>query len=164
MSKGLALIGAALLCFCCASIGVRGDVVQRPGLAEAVDFVWREQFERRDAPPTVRIVEGADLNCTDTNSGKAGFVVLLEDESRPGNFMRACREGFTFLPTEVSVAWHGEPWSRTALAHELAHVRLVREGVFLGHHPGPDPKAWRPEFRPGGDVDQANAKLEAVGR
>jgi hypothetical protein len=153
------LIGLVLVLFAlasCATIGVRGDVVERAGLAEATSFTW-DAYGRKDAPPKVRVVEGDELTCTDPASGKPGFSVILEDPDHPGRFVSACREGFTFLPTEVSVAWTGQPWSRTALAHELMHARQAREGVIDSGH-------TRPEWQPGGEVDQVNARLMAAGR
>lgn len=161
--RGWILIVAAAICGLlaytvsgCATIGVRGDVVERAGLAEATAFIW-DAYGRKDEPPKVRVVEGAELSCTDTNSGKPGFPVILEDPDHAGRFVSACREGFTFLPTEVSVAWTGQPWSRTTLAHELMHARQAREGVIDSNH-------TRPEWQPGGDVDLVNARLWATGR
>jgi hypothetical protein len=145
-----------LLVTSCATIGVRGDVVERPGLREATAFIWGA-YGRKDAPPAVRVVEGAELSCTDPNSGKPGFSVILEDPSHAGRFISSCREGFTFLPTEVSVAWTGQSWSRTSLAHELMHARQAREGVIDSGH-------TRPEWKPGGEVDQVNALLAETGR
>lgn len=138
----------------CAAVGMRGAVVERPGLAEATAFVW-QAYGRRDTAPKVRVVEGAELSCTDPNSGKPGFVVILGAED--GSPRQDCREGFTMSPLEVSVAWHGEPWSRTSLAHEMMHARQARDGII-------DPDHRRIEWGPGGEVDQANAALEAQGR
>jgi hypothetical protein len=141
---------------CATTGGLRGQIADRPGLAEATAAVW-SGYGRQDAPPAVRVVEGAELSCTDPVSGKPGFPVLLPSDSGMGAPVTACREGFTFLPTEVMVAWTGQPWSRTSLAHELMHARQAREGVIDSHH-------RRPEWAPGGEVDQANAKLAATGQ
>lgn len=156
----VAWILLATLALGCATIGVRGEVTEKPGLAQAVAFTW-DFYGRKDPPPKVRVVEGDELSCTDPNSGEPGFPVILGAED--GTPVQACRKGFTFLPTEVSVSWTGQPWSRTSLAHELMHVRLVREGLVFDHHPGKDQANWRPEFRDGGEVAQANARLEAQG-
>jgi hypothetical protein len=122
----LAALMAFALLYGCASVGVRGDVQELPGLREATALVWTA-YGRTDKPPRVRIAQGDDLTCTDPISGKAGFPVLLT--SGPG-----CREGFTISPLETSVSWHGEPWHETALAHELMHVAQGRRGIVDPGH------------------------------
>lgn len=150
----VAWILLATLALSCATVGVWGEVVEKPGLARSVAFIW-DAYGRKDPPPKVRVVEGAELSCNDPNSGDEGFPVILGAED--GTPRSDCREGFTFLPTEVMVAWTGKkPWSRTALAHELMHARQFREGII-------DPKHNRAEWGPGGEVDQVNAQLEAMG-
>jgi hypothetical protein len=133
-------------------VGVRGTVQDEPGLAAAVASVWTS-YGRTDPPPKVLIVSGAELTCTDPNSGNLGFAVLLL--SGP-----ACREGYSLLPDRVSVAYRGQPWSQSALAHEAAHIVLIRslQGKPLG-----DPNHDTSWFQLGGAVDQENAALAAKG-
>lgn len=139
----LAGLGGALAC---AAVGVRGEPGDFAGLREATAIAWTA-YGRTDAPPRVRIVQGAELTCTDPASGKPGFPVLLT--TGPG-----CREGFTISPLETSVSWHGEAWHLTALAHELQHVAQGRRGIV-------DPGHLRIEWST--DVPAANALLEARG-
>lgn len=143
--KRLALVIAGLMS--CATVGVRGDVVELPGLREATALVW-QAYGRTDAPPRVRIVQGADLTCTDPVSGNQGFPVLLT--TGPG-----CREGFTISPLETSVAWTGQAWHLTALAHELQHIRQWRALSIV------DPGHLRIEWST--DVPAANGLLQARG-
>ena len=72
-----------------------------------------------------------------------------------------CREGFTLLPFAVSVAYRGQPWSQSALAHELEHVVLIRTGQGT---PIGDPAHVTAGFQLGGAVDQANAALAEAGQ
>lgn len=143
-------------CFAgCATFG--RATAPRVGQEQAVDIVWHEVYGRTDRPPLIRWKEGGELSCTDSQSGKPGFPVLDIDPGNPdGEVVGHCREGFTWSPLEVLVAWHGElSFSETALAHELLHVALLRRGIFLGHH-------RRPDFQPA--IDRANAALIEAGR
>lgn len=137
----------------CATVGTPPKPINYDDLRKVTDHIWTT-YGRRDIPPGIRVLAGAALTC-DAPSGKRGFPVILrsEDGVRP---VQACREGFTFLATEVTVAWHGEPWSQTALAHEMMHIRHWREGIVDDHHD-------RAEWLAGGEVDQVNAQLEAMG-
>jgi hypothetical protein len=144
------LVMAACLAFAllygCASVGVRGEPADLPGLREATALVW-QAYGRTDPPPRVRIVQGADLTCTDPVSHNPGFPVLLTSGM-------GCREGFTISPLEASVAWTGQPWHETALAHELQHVAQGRRGIV-------DPGHLRIEWST--DVPAANGLLLARG-
>src|SRR6187549_2642101 len=111
----------------CASVGVRGAPSDVPGLAKARDAVWAS-LDCLGPPPTVLVVQGAGLSCTDPNSGNPGFPVQLS--SGP-----ACREGYTLSLDRVSVAYRGQPWSESALAHEELHACQARRAIFEpGHH------------------------------
>jgi hypothetical protein len=145
MTRLLFLASTALV-LACATIGVRGDVQELPGLREATALIWTS-YERMDAPPRVRIVQGDELTCIDPVSHNQGFEVLLTT----GN---GCREGFTISPWETSVAWTGQAWHQTALAHELQHVAQGRRGIV-------DPGHLRIEWST--DVPAANALLLARG-
>lgn len=133
-------------------VGVRGSVMDEPGEADAVAAVW-SFYGHTDAPPKVLLVTGTELSCTDPNSGNLGFPVLLLTGP-------ACRSGYTLLPDRVSVAYTGQPWSQSALAHEFMHQVLIRslQGKPLG-----DPDHKTAGFQVGGAVDQANAMLAARG-
>lgn len=123
----------------CATFG-SSTVPPRVGQEQAVWVVWRF-YERYDIPPTIRWREGAQLTCEDPQSHKRGFVIAtLEDPGfgADGGVLQ-CREGLTWSPLEVLVAWHGElSFSETALAHELLHAVLLRQGIWTSHHERPD--------------------------
>ncbi len=142
---GLAACAAYALLAGCATVGVRGDVQGLPGLREATALVWTA-YGRTDKPPRVRIVMADELTCTDPVSGQPGFPVLLT--TGPG-----CREGFTISPLETSVAYR-QPWSDSALAHELEHVAQGRRGIV-------DPGHLRIEWST--DVPAARGLLQARG-
>jgi len=116
----------------------------REGQEKAAWIIWHS-YGREDMPPAVRWVEGTGLACT-ASTGRPGFETPV-----------GCREGFTWTPFNVSVAWRPDDFfSTTALAHEMEHARQARMGVF-------DPEHARPEWLPGGEVDQANVALQAEG-
>jgi hypothetical protein len=120
----------------------------RTGEEQAVWRVWTQAYGMADAPPRIRWIRGAELSCTDPNSLKPGFPVIVVEGDEHGC---ACREGFTYRWDQVSVADHGEPsFADMAMSHELLHAALWRRGVFLGHHK-------RPDFYP--SVDLANDLL-----
>ncbi len=137
-------------------VGVRGQVIDKPGLSAAVNSVWSESYRRSDRPPAVRIVEGADLNCT-AEGGIIGFETPI-----------GCRNGYTASPFEVSVGYDNGVrdfgWDHSMLAHELRHAVHLRRGILDGEHKSPD---WRPvadcQMPPGdcGIVDRANKRLRS---
>ena len=142
----LRLAALAALLASCAAVGVRGEATDKPRLREAVATVWT-YYGQTDEPPRVRIVEGAELTCTDPVSGTPGFPVLLTTGM-------GCRNGFTISPLETSVSWRGQPWHETSLAHELQHVAQGRRGII-------DPGHLRIEWST--EVPGANARLLARG-
>lgn len=132
----------------CAHLLVRDDgTVMNQG--NAIYVVWREVYGRKDAYPHVRWITGDALTCTDPNSNKPGFEIVGPEGA-------VCREGMTVVPWQIEVSYHGERFSETALAHELWHAALMREGVL-------DPFHRTEGFQPGGIVDQANSKLITEG-
>lgn len=133
-------------------VGVRGTDMDEAGEPIAIAAVWAS-YGRTDPPPRVLLVTGAELTCTDPGSNNPGFAVLLL--SGP-----ACREGYTLLPDRISVAYRAQPWSQSALAHELEHEVLIRS---LQGNPIGDPNHLTAGFALGGAVDQANAMLAARG-
>lgn len=123
-----------ILCSGCAALGMKGEPQRREGQEVAAWIIHHDVYGRRDRPPVIRWHEGAALNCTDEASGRPGmsFIGL------------PCREGRTFTPFDVHVAWHdGDFFSTTALAHEMMHVVLLRDA--RGKLPG-DPGHDEPEF------------------
>jgi hypothetical protein len=155
--------GVAAGAFCgggCAAAGPKGEATSPPGYEEARAEIWRA-YGRTDTPPTITIVQGDDLSCRQRN-GDPGFPAFefTDAEKR----LVGCFGGHTMSYTSVKVAWWPDlrP-SRSSTAHEFMHVLLVRTGIYLFHHPTDDPQRWRPEFQPGGTVDQVNAQLEARG-
>lgn len=148
---GLVACAAVSLFGGCATLGVRGEKVNAPGLQTATDDVW-ELYQCIGPAPTVLIVQGAALSCTDPNSGNPGFPVELPSG-------RACREGYTLSLDRVSVAYRGQPWSESALAHEELHACQARAGIFEpGHH-----QFTGPDWGPGGRLDRANVLLRTRG-
>jgi hypothetical protein len=129
----------------CAMLGVRGEPLDLPQLRSASGFLWHDVYGRTDRMPQVRIVQGEALRCRQDN-GDPGFNTPI-----------GCRGGYSFVPDVVSVAWvPGWRWSQTALAHEFQHQVHARQLIF-------DPDHRRPEWQPGGAVDQANARLRERG-
>lgn len=132
------------------------------GQVEAVWIIWHHTYGREDGPPNIRWKQGAELDCTDPNSGKPGFSIPDPDEGT------VCREGLTMSFREVIMSWHGElSFSETALAHELLHVVMARELVFDPFHKREE---WKPleECAPDrprcGIVDRANLAVREAGR
>lgn len=158
MSKPTVLVFLSILCTSCATLGVRGDPLHLPRLDAAADTAWHV-FGSSHKRPTVLIVEGAGLTCTDPNSNKPGFEVEVVGGSDMahgfGPLSKACREGYTLSAWKVSVAFHGERWENTALAHEELHAAQEYEGVF-------DPEHKRAEWKPGGLLEKANAAIAAL--
>lgn len=116
----------------------------REGQEVAAQIIWHDAYGREDAPPTIHWVEGTALNCTVND--KAGFQTPV-----------GCREGWTMTPVTVSVAWRPDDFfSTTALAHEMQHAKQARRGIL-------DPDHTRPEWQQGGEVEQANVRLQAQG-
>jgi hypothetical protein len=147
----LAVCLAMALLYGCATVGVRGERADLPGLREATVEGWNA-LECIGPPPTVLVVQGSGLSCTDPNSGNPGFPVQLSTGP-------SCREGYTLSPFQVSVAYRGQPWSETPLVHEELHACQARIGVVEpGHHgfTGPD-------WGPGGRMDRGNVRLRERG-
>ena len=122
-----AVVLAASMATSCATV-TPGAPDHPAGLDATVDAAWRA-YGAPGGLPRVLVVQGAALSCTDPVSGKPGFPVLLVSG-------KGCREGYTVLPTETSVAWHGERWVDTSLVHELWHVAQARHGIFDPNHSG----------------------------
>lgn len=116
----------------------------------AIHIVWKDVYGRTDEHPGVRWVHGSDLDCIDPVSGKPGFGVVLITGA-------ACREGVTYVPWLVEVAWSGkDKLSGTVLAHELMHAAQLRDAII-------DPNHKTAPFLPGGLVDMANTELKLKG-
>jgi hypothetical protein len=103
-----------------------------------------------------------ELTCTDPNSGSPGF-----DCPTVG-----CREGCTGSPLAVHVAYSGQRWSETTLAHEDMHAAKMRDAIYLlGYSPNTatalrelgDRNHSAAEWQPGGAVDKANQRLREMG-
>ena len=157
LTVGLALLGI----YGCAELPVRGQVIEKPGLAAAVDSVWVGTYSRTDRPPVVFLVEGAGLTCTDEQSGVPGFECPTV----------GCRGGCTSNPASVSVAFRGVPWHQSSLAHELRHAMKMRIALLMLNY-SPDRAMLQmladkdhrgPDWEPGGEVDKANANLLKLG-
>jgi len=134
-------------------VGVLPALDDAPGLAGAAADIW-QGYGQTDHPPRVVLMTGADLSCVDPNSGNPGFQVIMA--SGPD-----CREGWTVLPSVVNVAFRGQPWSQSALAHEYEHAKLLQrlQGTPIG-----DPAHLSAGFQLGGEVDRANARLASEGQ
>ena len=165
----LAIGATFLFCYGCATGGSLTPV--SPGQGQAEWIVWHV-YNRTDTPPLVRWMSGDQLTCVDPASNKPGFVILdpsIDDPTSSGPALTACREGMTWSPTEVFVAWHGElSFSETALAHEMRHAAMLRDGILDPAHVRDD---WKPleDCKPDsaptcGIVAKANAALLEAGR
>ena len=140
----------------CAALGMRGELMAVEGADDAVWIVWHDVYGRRDQPPKVRWVTGAELTCAQAN-GITGFPTPM-----------GCRGGWTLSPLSVSVSLHdAEPLSDTPLAHELRHAADLRDGIGDPDHRGAQ---WRPleECGPSpalgcGIVQRAVERLQARG-
>ena len=136
---------------CAAGYGSTKPVFSRQD--EAVELVWKV-YGRTDSPPAIRWITGSDLDCIDPNSGKQGFTIAEIANDDEHGIIR-CREGYTMRFDEVMAAYHGErSIADTAALHELLHLALAREGVFIGHH-------TRPGFFE--DIAKADAAVRAAG-
>jgi hypothetical protein len=97
----------------------------------AAALVWSTVFRASGSPPEVRWVEGTNLTCADPNSGRPGF-----------HTPNGCREGYTWRPSEVQVAWRDDDrFSSTTLAHEFLHALHFHLGIM-------DPLHKTPGFQP----------------
>lgn len=150
-----------LLVVSCAPFKVPGTIADRPGLDDAERIVWRDSYKRIDSLPAVFVVSGDELNCTSDVNGEPGFNCPTV----------GCRQGCTGSPGAVHVA-EVQPWSRSALAHELWHVVTIRDALatllstpatFVGYAGIADRNHSGPAWQPGGDVDRANQLLRDGG-
>lgn len=110
----------------------------------AVITVWT-LYEREDVPPQIWWVPRARQNCGAARPNGARGFMTLDGVCAGGN---SWGDGMNLVD-------YGEGWEYTALAHELAHVALTRNGT-------PDPDHHSPMFQPGGAVARANAALAAA--
>jgi len=100
---------------------------KKTGQDRAVEIVWSNVFRSGQAPPEIRWVEGTNLTCADPNSGRPGFQTP-----------NGCREGYTWRPSEVEVAWRDDDrFSSTTLAHELLHALHFHLGMIDPLHLSP---------------------------
>lgn len=160
MTRAL-VFSLAAFCACCAlpgvqplarDVGITNELTDAPGLAAASVAIW-QSYGQTNTPPRVVLMTGKDLSCIDPKSGNPGFPVMMA--SGPD-----CREGWTVLPNVTNVAYRGQPWSQSSLAHEYEHAKLMQ--LLQGDPPG-DPGHATAGFQLGGEVDQANAALSAGG-
>lgn len=142
----LAILAFFLVSASCASLPLIPIPTQvREGQEQASWVIWH-LYGREDTPPSVHWVEGKYLACT-SPTGRPGFLTPV-----------GCREGFTWTPFNVSVAWRPDDFfSTTALAHEDMHAAQARVGVI-------DPGHTRAEWQPGGLVDKAIGRLMEMGQ
>ena len=112
-----------------------------PSLSAAIDIVWRF-YDGTETPPHVQLVTGSDLNC---QNGTAFLVPYY-----------GCVYGLTLAPGFCVVAYTGKPFHETALAHELLHAVMLRRGIVDINH---ESENWKP----GGELERANAELAKAG-
>jgi hypothetical protein len=137
--------GAAIALTACAHRPPAAPDPVIPHQAEALGIVWRT-YARAEAPPRVRWVSGAGLDCNGP-SGASGFVM----------WGVGCVDGVAWYGVIQVASWPDVPISRTAFAHELLHAALL-------HDSNDDPTHARPElWGPGGALDRATAALAAAG-
>ena len=138
----LAVAAFAVTFASCASVGVRGKATADAAILADAAAIWTF-YDGKGPVPTVLIVEPSESTCT-APTGYPGFegVIWTGD-----HFEKVCREGYTLLPDRVSVV-RREDMRTSALRHELRHAAYERDGIV-------DPGHKRPEWRPGGQVDDA---------
>jgi hypothetical protein len=128
---------------------------QQARLNEAALLVWKKVYGRRDKVPAIRVRDGRDPECVVQGTGRPGMRTP-----------QGCREGLA-LAGEVAIVWQqDQPWSETALAHELYHAVQFRLNIL-------DPDHRTEGFRPlqecpemvgtCGIVERANQTLRAAG-
>lgn len=139
----------ALLLTGCATARVYPE---KPGQRLAVATVWNAyglDDGATRAPPAIRWIEGAALNCRGKISGAAGFL--------DGGI---CTAG-VFDPKRwvAHVGWpEGQPLWETGLAHELCHAYLhLRRNLRDPYHQAAE--CWAP----GGLVARAQERLRLIG-
>jgi hypothetical protein len=103
------LFGCALLLAAC-PVRPPPQTPDKDRLHEARDLIW-ELYSTPLPKPVIVLVEGRSLNCT--RDGMPGFLSGGQ-----------CKRGE--LTTVVKVAYWGQAWSQTTLAHELMHYHLGR--------------------------------------
>lgn len=118
----------------------------RPCQGDAMDLVWRGVYGRKDRAPDVWWVPVQMQTCGRVFNGGRGFVA-------PNG---VCSAGYSWHDG-MDLVWLGD-WEHTALAHEAAHVAQARDGL------PPDFNHVTAPFQPGGAMDVANARLEALHR
>ena len=147
--RWLLILAGAVGSFACASLGIgvgdRGPEIT-VSLKAATADAWKA-LGRTDEPPDVKLVVGTQLSCTDPVSGHPGFPVAMLNGMD-------CREGYTVTPWFTVVA-ERQPWSDSALIHELLHVAQLRSGIV-------DPNHTRAEWTT--IVPVARAALQARGQ
>jgi hypothetical protein len=121
-----------------------------PCQQQAVDLVWRATYGRSDPPPDIWWVPAAAQTCQEPGRapGMPGYVMV------DGKVQKGCI-GSGSWSGGVSLIWYGS-WTRTNLAHELAHVAQERDGM------PPDWAHQTAPFASGGAVERANASLAAM--
>ncbi len=134
------LAGVIALGLCCTGRAAGPTRPTKP-LATVVELVWR-QYDRYDPPPYITLVTGRDLNCSKNDAFLFPYL--------------GCVYGVTLSPDMCVVAYAGQAWSRTSLAHELLHAAQFRHGMV-------DPGHLGPEWKSGGLLERANAELERNG-
>jgi hypothetical protein len=144
--RALACLIVVSLCGCYPPVGPPDqEPPAKPQQAQALDVVLGV-FGAPSAlgGPAVRWREGAALDC----GNGAGWV---DGPCIAGLFD-------VHAPEEVQVAWRaGDTFSRTGLAHELAHWYRYARGL------DPDQSHRGPDFAPGGSVERANHALSNAG-
>lgn len=114
----------------------------RPCQAQAVEAVWRGCYGRTDRPPDVWWIPDRALNCQDPGRAKG---------LRAGSL---CVGGYSWRDGMSLVNYR--TWWDADLAHEAAHVALLRDGQ------DPDVTHQTAAFAPGGAVQACNARLRAA--
>lgn len=108
-------------------------------------LVWHEVFDRGDRPPDLWWVPPAAQNC-----GKP-----LADGSRGFKDRGGICVAESAWPGGMDLVWLGA-WERSGMAHGMAHVAQARDGWPADYN------HTTADFRPGGRVAVANARLAAA--
>ena len=130
-----------------------------PGQDTVVDMVWKGVFGRSDRPPILYWVTGEGLTC---HEGR-GFWL---HQDRKGAYIPLCAAG-VFWPDiySIEVAWKPKNthFHSTAIAHELNHGALFKEGGQFGADSDHLDPSWGAEYGyPYSRLDEAERLLRLL--
>lgn len=155
----LVLLGLVLAGCDAIAIG-HGEFTHKANQENAIALIWHDVYGQSGNPPSVRWVDGNQLNCrrSDWPLESRGFMVAGVH----------CVDGFTWSSHVISVSWqqYRGSYANTALAHEMMHAAQFRNNDYDILHTG---EVWMPleacldGTTSCGLVDTANQSLRSLG-